>query len=69
MELLDKYEVACCDDDVVACFDKGVLKWFDNNNKDDFDGYFIHAHPLEYIIKETLGGKFLVHYGSMQKIV
>ena len=47
VECLDKYEVACCDEDVVACFDEGVLALLYNNNKDNFDEYFLHAHPLE----------------------
>ena len=40
LEYLDKDEVACCVEDVVACFDEGVLTYVDNNNKDDFDEYF-----------------------------
>ena len=47
---MDKDEVACCDEDVSACFEEGVPACLDKNNKDDFDVYFIHEHPLEYII-------------------
>ena len=47
VEYLDKYEVACVDEDVVACLDEGVLACLDNNNKDDFDVDFLHAHILE----------------------
>ena len=65
MELLDKDEAECCDEDIVACFDEGVLEFLDNNNKDDFDGDFIHANPLEYLLDKTLGGKCLVHHGFM----
>ena len=38
---LDKYDVSCCDKDVVAFFDDGVLACLCKNNKDDFDGDFI----------------------------
>ena len=41
--------MACCDEDVVACFDEVVLACLDNN-RDDFDGCFIHAQPLEYLL-------------------
>ena len=61
--------MACCDADVVACFDEGVLACLDNTDKDDFNGCFIQTHPLEYLLEETLGGKSLVHYGYMWKIV
>ena len=37
LECLDKYEVACCAEEVVACFDEGVLVLLDKDNKDDFD--------------------------------
>ena len=47
VECLDKDEVECCDEGVVVCFDEGVLTCLDNNNKDGFDGDFLHAHPLE----------------------
>ena len=65
---LDKDEVKCCDEDMVACLDEGVLAFLDKNNKDDFDVYFIHEHPLEYLLERTLGGQCLVHHGYMQKI-
>ena len=68
MEYLDKYEVDCCDEDVVACLDEGVLTWLDKNNKDCFYVYFLPAHPLEYLLEETLDEKCLVQYGYMQKI-
>ena len=47
VECLDKYEVLCCDKYVVPCFDEGVLACLDSNNKNDFDGYFLHSQPLE----------------------
>ena len=34
-------------DNGVACLDKGVFTYLDKNNKDNFDGYFLHEHPLE----------------------
>ena len=40
----------------------------EENNKDGFHAYFIHANPLEYLLKETLGGKCLVHHCFMRKI-
>ena len=49
-------------------FDEGVLECLDKNNNDDFDGYFIHAHPLEYLLEEILGGQCLFHHCYMQKI-
>ena len=68
VKCLDKCEVARCDKDVVILLDEGVLTCLDKNNQDDFDRDFIHAHPLENIYEETLGGNFLVHHGFMQKI-
>ena len=47
VECLDKYEVACADEDVGAYLDEGVLACLDNNNRDDFDVDFLYAHPLE----------------------
>ena len=47
VELFYKYEVACCDGDVVAFLDEGVLECLDKNNKDNFDVDFLHANPLE----------------------
>ena len=47
VELLDKYEVVCCDEDVVAYLYQGVLVCLDKNNKDDFDVYFLYVKPLE----------------------
>ena len=68
VEFLDKYQVACCDEDVLACLYLDVLACLDNNNRYGFDVYFLLAYPMEQIIEETLGGKFLFHNGSMQKI-
>ena len=51
----------------MECLDEGVLPCLDKNNKDDCDGYFFHAHPLEQLLKETLGREFLFHNGYMQK--
>ena len=33
VKFLDKDEVECCDEDVVAWFDEGVLACLDKNNK------------------------------------
>ena len=60
--------MVCGDGDVVEYLDEGMLSCLDNNDKDDFDVYFLHAHPLEYLLEETLGGKCLVHHGYMQKL-
>ena len=68
VECLYKVEVACCDEDVVACFDEGLLACLDKNNKYDFDVYFLHAPPLEYILEEILGRKCLFQHSHMQKI-
>ena len=35
VEFLDKYELACSDEDVVACFDEVVLACLVNNINDD----------------------------------
>ena len=43
---MDKYEVECCDDDVVTCLDKVVVLCLDNNNKDYFDVGFLLSNPL-----------------------
>ena len=51
--------MAYFDEDVVAYFDEYLLPCLDNNNnKDNFDGYFLCAHPLEYLLEETLGVSF-----------
>ena len=42
-----------------------MLAWLDNSNKGYFDVDFLHAHPLEHLLEETLGGKCLVHHGYM----
>ena len=65
VEWLDKDEVVCCSKDAVAWLYEGVAACLDKNNKDDFDVDFLLAHPLEYIIEENLGGKYVVHYGHM----
>ena len=67
VDWLDKYEVACGDEYVLAWLYESVLAYLDNNDKDDFDVDFLHAHSLGYILEETLGGKCLVHNGYMQK--
>ena len=46
----------------------GVFACLDNNDKGDFYVDFLHAHPLEYILEETLGRQYLVHHGYMRKI-
>ena len=56
VECLDKYEVTCCDEDVVVFLDEGVVKCLDNKNKDNFNISFFLEHLLGYIIEETLGG-------------
>ena len=52
VELFDKYEVACGDEDVVVCLDEGVLECLGNYDKDAFDVDFLHTHPLEYYLQE-----------------
>ena len=42
-ERLDNYEVTCSDENVVALLKEGVLACLDNNDKDDFDVYFLRA--------------------------
>ena len=58
----------CGDEDAVELLDEDVLACLDNNDKDNFDVYFLHTHPLEYLLEENLGGKSLFHHGYMQKI-
>ena len=65
---LDNYMVSCSDYGGLTCLYEVVVEYLDNNNKDNFDVDFLHAHPLEYILKENLGGKYLVHHTYMQKI-
>ena len=55
LECLDKDEVSCFHEDFVAYSDEGVVKYLDNNNKDDFDVDFLLAHILKYFLEETLG--------------
>ena len=54
LECLDKDEVSCFHEDFVAYSDEGVVKYLDNNNKDDFDVDFLLAHILKYFLEETL---------------
>ena len=44
---MDRDELVCGDEDVVAFLDGGIFSCLDKNDKDDFDVYFIHANPLE----------------------
>ena len=71
--------VECLDEGVVACLGEVVFRYLDNNNKGDFDvdirhilddcfRTFLLAHPLEYILEETLGGPRIVHCGYMKKV-
>ena len=60
--------MACVDEDVLPYLDEGVLTCLDNNDKDNFSVYFLHAHPLEYIFEETLGVQCSVHHNYMHKI-
>ena len=46
VEWLDKNEVAYYDEDIIACLYEGMLAWLDKNNKDGFNGYFLHTPPL-----------------------
>ena len=55
--------MACSNEDVGACADCGVVRFFDKNNKIDFDVDFILAHHLEYLLEVILGGKCLIHHG------
>ena len=68
LEFLDKYEVEFGDEYVFTCLDEYVLTCLNNNDKDDFDVYFIHEHPLAYLLEKTLGGQYLFHHGYMQNI-
>ena len=61
--------VECSDEFVVAFLGECVFVFLYKKNKDDCDVDFLHAHPSEYILEETLDEKFLVHDGYMQKIV
>ena len=47
---MDKYEVACGDEDAVELLDEGIFSCLDNNDKNYFYVYFLHVHPLEYIL-------------------
>ena len=67
-EFLDKYKLACGDEDMAEPLDESELSFLDNNNKDDVGVDFLHAHLLEYIIEETLGGQCLGHHGFLHKI-
>ena len=51
----------------MECLYEGASSCLDNIDKGGFDVYSIHAHPLEYLLEETLGGKCLFHHGHMQK--
>ena len=62
LECLDKYEVACGDEDVVTCLDEGVLAYLDNNDKDNFDVDFIHAHPLKYFLEKYWLGNVYTYF-------
>ena len=42
----DNDEVACSNEYAVACLNEGVVKFLDENNKDDFDADFILPYPL-----------------------
>ena len=50
----------------MECLNEGVVKILDNNNRDNFDVDFPLAHPLEYLLEETLCGKCLVNHGYME---
>ena len=65
VEFLFKDEVACCYENIVACWDEGLVKCMCKINKDYFDVDFLLAHPLEYLLEETL----CVHQSYMNKIV
>ena len=52
---MDKDEVSCCDEDVLSWFDEGVLACLDKNNKENFDGGFIHAPPSNLVVVRVLG--------------
>ena len=43
--------MVCSDEGVVSILDEGVLACLDKKDKDDVDVYFIHAHPLEWILE------------------
>ena len=46
VECLDKDDVERFDEYVVALFYECVLACLDKNDNDDFDGDFLHTHPL-----------------------
>ena len=50
--------MACCDEDVVSCFDEGVLECLYNNNKDDFDGYFSMSNPCKILLRKPWVGNY-----------
>ena len=68
VECLYKDEVAWYDDYEVEWLYEGILAHLDNNNKDGFGVDLLLSHPLEYILEETLGGRFIVHHGYTNKI-
>ena len=43
---LDKDVVAFFNEGMLVCLYKGVVAFLDNNNKYDFDVYFLLSHPL-----------------------
>ena len=56
---MDKYEVACCDEDVVACFEEGVLELLNKNNKDDLIEIFsIHTPWNKFLRKPWVGNVY-----------
>ena len=52
----------------MECLYEGASSCLDNIDKGGFYVYSIHAHPLEYLLEETLGGKCLFHHGYMRKL-
>ena len=51
VQLLDKDEVACFGEDVVALLYEGVLVFLDKNNKDSFYVGFLLSHPLGQLLE------------------
>ena len=51
VEYLDKDEVAFDDEDVVTWSYEGVLACLDNDDKENFNAYFIYTLPLEYLLE------------------
>ena len=59
VELLDKFEVECCVEDVVECFDEVVLECLYDNNKDDLMEIFPYI-PLGIYYRGNPGWEIFI---------